>query len=621
MASGVELATAYVTVIPDGSKIAPEIRKQFGAAEPESKRFGQRAGKGISSGIGSSLKSVGGILAGAFAVDKVKDFVGGTISAASDLNETVSKSRVIFGKHAKDMEDWADRADTSLGLSKQAALDLTSSFADMFDQIGFDGTEAAQMSVQVAGLSADLGSFNNLETSDVADRMSAAFRGEYDSLQALIPNINAARVESEALATTGKKTAKELTAQEKAAAVLAIVSKDGAKAQGDFRKTSGSLANQQKILKAQFENVQASIGQKLLPTAVKLANFANDKLLPALIRFGSYLGEKLPPLVDRVRPVVEKMLSIFGSGGGAAGKLDQFKALFQDVVTTVTRLWELFGKNIVRFLSGTFDNIKAILKGAFQIIRGIFQVFSGVLKGDWSKVWTGIKNIFGGVVKVLVGMVKQLWNLIRFAFSNAGVVLKRIVGGIWGGVKALFNNGISALLGAIRGLPGKIRALGPLLKSAGKALLDALLNGLKGGASFVGEIAGKIWDVVKGSLNWAIDKINAALEFTIGTPFGEIGINPKNIPHLARGTDYHMGGMALVGEAGPELIHMPRGTGVLSARRTADALGSGDAAPSAGEIGAAVAAALHRMGLTLQIGQDTAGRVVLVGRNVIEQRA
>jgi hypothetical protein len=31
-------------------------------------------------------------------------------------------------------------------------------------------------------MSADLGSFNNTPTADIADMISAAFRGEYDSL-------------------------------------------------------------------------------------------------------------------------------------------------------------------------------------------------------------------------------------------------------------------------------------------------------------------------------------------------------------------------------------------------------------------------------------------------------
>lgn len=42
---------------------------------------------------------------------------------------------------------------------------------------------------------------------------------------------------------------------------------------------------------------------------------------------------------------------------------------------------------------------------------------------------------------------------------------------------------------------------------------------------------------------------------------------------LANGTSYAQGGMTLVGERGPELVNMPRGSQVIDARRTASRLG------------------------------------------------
>lgn len=215
------------------------------------------AKKGLALGAGLGIAQQG--------VQGLTEFIGGSISAASDLNETLNKSSVIFGNNARDIEAWGSTAAENLGLSKEQAIGAAASFGDMFTQLGFTGDEAAKSSKQVVQLSADLGSFNNLDTADVADRMSAAFRGEYDSLQAVIPNINAARVETEALAASGKTNASQLTAQEKAQAVLSIVQKDGARAAGDFARTSDGLANSQKILAARVADSQAAIGQMLLP--------------------------------------------------------------------------------------------------------------------------------------------------------------------------------------------------------------------------------------------------------------------------------------------------------------------------------------------------------------------
>ena len=284
--------------------------------------------------VGKSAEGAGSKVMGfgKFAVAGLAGLAGGAVAtmgtkfigAASDMNETLSKSRVIFGAQAKSMEKWAGGAWRSMGMSKQAALEASAGFGDMFSQLGFAGNQASAMSKKVVQMSADLGSFNNLPTAEVADMMSGAFRGEYDSLQRLIPNINGARVEQEAMARTGKKSAKELTAQEKAAATLAIVTRDGARASGDFARTSNGLANQQKILKAKFEDVSAQIGQKLLPIAVKIAGWLLSDGVPAFAKFATGTGVALKAVYEGFRWLwnngIQPVLKfIVGGVGGLMG--------------------------------------------------------------------------------------------------------------------------------------------------------------------------------------------------------------------------------------------------------------------------------------------------------------
>ena len=257
-----EVASAWVTIIPSfkggGKTIGREIDREVGGA---GKKSGSKFSGGFMAGAGKLAVGMGAL----FAAPAILGGLNSMISGASDLNETINKSSVIFGKNAAGIDAWAKGAASSMGLSREQALNAAAGFGDMFSQIGFSGDAAAKMSKGVVQMSADLGSFNNLGTDDVANRISAAFRGEYDSLQTLIPNINAARVEQQAMATTGKKNAKELTAQEKAAAVLAIVNKDGARAMGDFARTSDGVANKQKILSARMADARAKFGAVLLP--------------------------------------------------------------------------------------------------------------------------------------------------------------------------------------------------------------------------------------------------------------------------------------------------------------------------------------------------------------------
>ena len=206
-----------------------------------------------------------------FATVPVAATMGAAVNAASDLNETLSKSNTVFGQSADEVEDWADGAAESFGQSKREALDAASGFGNMFTQLGIGSDQAAKMSTEMTELASDFASFHNADISDVIDAQSAAFRGEYDALQRYVPTINAATVEQEALAMTGKATTGELTAQEKALAVQKLMLEGAGQAMGDFDRTSGSAANQLRTAKAAMEDASAEIGEDLLPIVADLA--------------------------------------------------------------------------------------------------------------------------------------------------------------------------------------------------------------------------------------------------------------------------------------------------------------------------------------------------------------
>lgn len=241
--------------------------------------------KGALASFGGGV--IGGLAAGGLieGATQIKDFLGEATQAASDLNETQNKANVIFGKQAQMMDSWADGAAKSFGLSKAAALDYSSQLGDMFTQLGNTGPQAADLSKQVVQLAADLGSFNNLDTGDVLERIQAGFRGEYDSLQLLVPNINAARVQQVALAETGKKSAGALTGQEKAAATLAVIMQDTSRAQGDFARTADQAANKAKSNAARMDDLRAKIGQQLLPVYKTFLDLMSSVGIPVLSAF------------------------------------------------------------------------------------------------------------------------------------------------------------------------------------------------------------------------------------------------------------------------------------------------------------------------------------------------
>lgn len=368
-----EAGTAYLSVIPSMRGNARTIADEMaGPMRGAGRQSGQAFAGGMTDGESKrGFVASGRQMAGAFAAvfaavgaaeigRSVMDYMSTAVQSATDLNETINRSNIIFGENAAQIEDWAAGAARSMGLSKAAALDSATGFANMFSQLGFGAQETANLSTSVVQLSADLGSFNNLPTEDVANRISAAFRGEYDSLQLLIPNINAARVQQEALAMTGKTAASSLTAQEKATATLAIVQRDGAAAAGDFANTSDSLANSSKILEAELANVQAEIGQALLPVVTDLMRTFLDVGVPALKDLATWFTQN----EEAIRTLVVQFVS--GSLAILQGFLALIRMQYQwyDAFVTVA-------DNVLRFWFTVADGILAGAEKAFGWIPGV----------------------------------------------------------------------------------------------------------------------------------------------------------------------------------------------------------------------------------------------------------
>lgn len=401
----------------------------FGKLSNQTGAFSGSLGK-----MGGVLRKVGGIMAATFAAQQVGGFFVNTVKQASDLNETINKSNIIFGENAKAIEKWAASASKSMGLSKQAALDSASSFGDMFSQIGFAKNRSADMSKQVVQMAVDFGSFNNLPTADVLDRISGAFRGEYDALQKVIPNISAARVQQVALNETGKTSVSTLTAQEKAHAALTIMQKDGARAMGDFARTSDGLANQQKILSAQFDNVKAKIGTALLPVATKLFQWMNNDLIPATQVAYQWLQAKLGPVFSWVGDTIKSKLIPFVQdigdrlGKDLPGFVGQAKSAFKDAQPFFAAIGTVFSKVIGPALKWVADHLLPALGWAIRAVGKFWQAEGKVFQKVW-EIMAPVFEQWGKAIRTVGKWGKWLWNNIfqpvfKFIISGVANVLE-----------------------------------------------------------------------------------------------------------------------------------------------------------------------------------------------------
>lgn len=277
-----ELATAFVGIQLQDKGIAKDAAKA-------AKTAGDQAGKALEEGVTQGSKratstvkndfqGLGTSLKGAFALTGVVLGLKSVIGAASDLNEEVSKSSVIFGSAAPAISAFAKGAE-AIGQSQQQALQATSTFALFGKAAGLTGQQLVDFSTKADTLASDLASFSNTSPEQAIEAIGAAFRGESEPIRAYGVLLDDASLKQEALNQhLITSTSGVLPPAIRVQAAYGLILKQTKDAQGDFARTADGAANSSRVLAAQFENTKASLGTALLPSFQLLIQVASHLL-------------------------------------------------------------------------------------------------------------------------------------------------------------------------------------------------------------------------------------------------------------------------------------------------------------------------------------------------------
>lgn len=192
-------------------------------------------------------------------------------------------------------------------------------------------------------------------------------------------------------------------------------------------------------------------------------------------------------------------------------------------------------------------------------IHGAFSAAVDGIKAVADKVWGFLQNMFSWSP---LGLVIENWGAIRGAFTAAVEGIKAGADKVWGFLKTAFSwtplgmiiDNWGAIEGFFKGLPEKI---GNALSTVG----DFLSAPFRAGFNMVSNL----WNKTIGSLDVDLPSFLGG---------GHIGF-PK-LPTFANGVQNFVGGLALVGEHGPELANLPRGTNITPAGPTREIMNGRD---------------------------------------------
>lgn len=399
--AGVNIATAYVDIIPSIKGIRNETKKMMGEFDKAGKK---------SSGLFSSAFAggVGGVVAVATmkALSSIRTGIANTVKSFSDLEDATGAAEVVFGKSMSRIISLSEKAHRTMGMTKAQVIDASNTFGVFGQSAGLTGNKLANFSIDLTKLAGDLSSFKGGSVEDAIIAIGAALRGESEPIRRYGVLLDDLTVKQQALKMGLIKTTKEaLTPQNRTLAVSRLLFEQTRLAQGDFERTLVSTQNTAKTFQASITNAIASFGGVYAPL-ISMGKRIGTEVFDSLGRKFDILRLKNTDTFNRMRANLEVFLS---------GKADSriFEALDVDPNSVnsdkIVGLRVRFNENVRRMR----ETLESLFRPTWESIKKSFttpispKIDFGAISGvDLPQIT--IMQPIQGLIKAIVDNAPQI---------------------------------------------------------------------------------------------------------------------------------------------------------------------------------------------------------------------
>ena len=491
MANGIELAKAYVQIVPSADGIQGSISHIMGG---EASSAGESAGTLLGTKLVGTLKKV-------IAAAGIGKVISDSLNLGGALQQSIGGVETLFKESADMVKAYAAQAYRTVGLSANEYMEQTTSFAaSLLSSVSKDTNAAAQLAnmamVDMADnankMGTDMASIQNAyqgfakQNYTMLDNLKLGYGGTQAEMQRLLTDaeklsgvhyelgnladmysaIHVIQTDLDITGTTAKEAATTLTgsfAAMKAAAqnVLGDLS-TGA----DLTAPMQALADTTRTflqgnLLPMIGNVLAGIPQlvyglvpEVLQTGTELvsslaAGFAQgipaflSTALPQLLSFTEELRANAGQFVDAGLNCITQLLN------GLIAGLPQLIAYVPDIIINIAGI---INDNMPKILSTGVNLVVALVKGIFQAVPALLA--------NWQKILQAILSVISAVNWVNIG----------------GNILKSIGDGVKNMGSALLNSFKSAFSHPLEWLKGLLSKM----HTFGKNVLKSFTDGLSG---------------------------------------------------------------------------------------------------------------------------------------------
>lgn len=599
------------SIFVDSSAAQDSISKTDKKAEGLGHKFGSVAGKAGKFGLAvGKTAAMGAVALGTAAIAGGAAIVG-LAEKSADACDVIDKMSNKIGISKTGYQEWAYAMDQSgMDISKmQVGLKTLTSKMDAASQ----GTKSAK----------DLFSKLGLSVTDSTGKLKSQEDMMNESIIALASMENGtekARLATQLFGKAGIEMMPMLNGGAQSIEDLKNRAHDLGLVMSDEAVTAGvTLGDTMDDVKASFGMVATKVGTEVFPIVQKFLDFIleNMPVIQSVVSqvFG-YIGNFVTwffGIMQEVIPVVQDLIQ--GLVTNITGKFGEMNITTTTVLDTMKNYFKL----CIDFWIKVWNDLG---KPLFDVIVSVVSVVVNFFVQNWGSISTLFKTVFDMCKVVWDTILKPVFDMIVFAvtqvmkaFNDNMPAISKLFKDVVGTIKEQWDENLkpvfeiigdfltTKLKPAFEFVFGKI--IGPVVKAAFDNIarlwndfLKPIFNGIceflngvftgnwkkafDGLAKMIKGVFGGIKDVMLAPFR-ALAKIwndtIGKIKFTLPDWIPGIGgksFGMPTIPSFAKGTDWFGGGAALVGENGPELVDLPRGSRVTATDKLKTALSDVD---------------------------------------------
>lgn len=320
--------------------------------------------------VGDFAVSCGKVVAGGLAIGTTAfaGLVGKSLNLVGELEQNMGGSEAVFGAYAEGMQKTAAAAYKNMGLSQAEYLATANKMGALFQGVGYEVDESAELTTKAMQRAADVASIMGIDTAWAMESIAGAAKGNFSMLDNLGVAINDTTLANYALEKGIKKSTSKMTTQEKVMLAMQMFMEETAYATGNYAKENDTLAGSISTAKAAFTNFLAGSGTvddfvESFENATRVVLRNLGEIVPRLGKSIWQAGKKmLPKLTATMRDTWNNKLPALATNG-ANKIIDAANAVFGVNIPHIDNIdfptWEEMSTSVATWWTSVKDNIKS----------------------------------------------------------------------------------------------------------------------------------------------------------------------------------------------------------------------------------------------------------------------